>query len=157
MNEIAHFYKIPYKEFVDEFTQNVISKAPCTSKTKWSENELQNLYDNINLPTKIKDINVYGFKFPKELNLRENRQMLVPTGIKCEILDNDYIFIAKRFFTLGTSFNPYKASIFNCPEIITSIDDTPINILLSSFNQELHFDSNEIYAIGMFVKTGIAF
>lgn len=159
MSDVAHFYKIPYKEFEAIVRENV-SSGFRFSEYNWTERDIRLFYDDIMMPKKLSGTNFYGFSMPYDLTLSTfstRERMIVPTGIRCEILEDDYVFVVKEYRNEKRKFDRFEVSLLTPTRTITSVDNSHLNIYIDSHGSTLHFEPGEFYAVGTFIKTGSAF
>lgn len=159
MDKVAHFYKEPFPNFKKHFEELISFPTGISSKTKWSELEIKEIYDKIELPTKIEDSNIYVFSFPMDITLTPIDVKVFPLGICCEIIEQDYIFITKRYVSNVQSIKPIDVNIFSGTEILRfGQENQEIILRLENKSQsKIVIEKNTPLAIGLFLKTGMAF
>ena len=85
MNEInASFSRVSYKQFSNDFPS-------------LKEEEIKNAYDSIKIPERGTSNSAgYDFFSPFSFYLEPNTEILIPTGIRCNMPDGYFLLIAPR-------------------------------------------------------------
>lgn len=84
MKDVAVFEKVS----IDEFTKTMKKVFP---KGAFTEEELQQYYDNIELPVrKTKKADGYDFVTPFDFTLTPGSAVVIPTGIRVKMLKDDW-------------------------------------------------------------------
>ena len=92
MERVAKFEKISFEQFKKDWVKN----CPI-SKTKWSDEEVKAVYDDIKLPQRgTKGSAGYDFFAPEAIVVRANSSILIPTGIRCRIKEGWFLDINPR-------------------------------------------------------------
>ena len=112
MYKIAKFYKVSYEQWKKDF----LGDLPV-SKTEWSEEELVDLYNCIELPKRATTGSAgYDFKAYLPFTLKQGETIKIPTGIKVAIEEGWFLGILPRS---GHGFK-YRIQLDNTEGIIDS-------------------------------------
>lgn len=92
MYKIAKFEKVSFEQFKKDWL-----KSNPTTKTKWTDEELIELYNNITLP-KRSSVGSAGYDFfaPTDLIIHSPHAVVIPTGIRCKIEDGWFLDLNPR-------------------------------------------------------------
>ena len=92
MNKIAKFEKISFEQFKTDW----LEKNP-TSKTKWTDDEIREVYDNIKLPERGTAGSAgYDITAPCDINIPFGTSLVIPTGLRCKIDDGWFLDLNPR-------------------------------------------------------------
>lgn len=91
-NIVAKFEKISFEQFAKDWTE----KCP-SAKSKWTDAELREIYDNIRLPERSTAGSAgYDFRAPDSFTVKHGCALVIPTGIRCRIKDDWFLDINPR-------------------------------------------------------------
>lgn len=92
MNVVAKFEKVSFEQFKESW----LDKNP-TTKTKWTDEEIKNIYDEIKLP-KRSTVGSAGYDItaPVDINVPFGTSIVIPTGIRCKINESWFLDINPR-------------------------------------------------------------
>lgn len=112
MNIVAKFEKVSFEQFKKDW----LAFNP-TSKTMWTDEEIQEIYDGIKLPSRG-TVGSAGYDFfaPINISLKYKESVVIPTGIRCRIKDGWFLDINPRS---GSGFK-YGIRLANTRGIIDS-------------------------------------
>ena len=117
---------------------------------------MKKIYDRINVPEKCGCY--YIFKNPKYFTLDSNEQIIVPLGIKAEIIEEEYILSVNRYNIPGKPYKKINITPWYTVPFIPSDYDGPICILIENKeSNRIIFDEGEAIACGVFLPVGYAF
>lgn len=86
MERIATFEKVSYEQFKKDYLN--IFNSPTHKDLQTIENEIQEIYDRIELPERAtKGSAGYDFKIPFNILMDKKNDYTIPTGIRCKIDD----------------------------------------------------------------------
>lgn len=92
MKRIAKFEKVSFEQFKKDWL-----KSNPTTKTKWTDEELMELYDNITLPKRSTAGSAgYDFIAPTDLFIPSPSAVVIPTGIRCKIEEGWFLDLNPR-------------------------------------------------------------
>lgn len=90
MEKIARFQKVSFRQFKKDFIK-------CNFGRRYSDQEIQDIYDKIELPIRAtKGSAGYDFKIPLDLILNKNYEYKIPTGIRCNMTDGWVLMLYPR-------------------------------------------------------------
>lgn len=114
MNKIAKFYKVSFEQFLSDWI-DVFPRFDLQSQE--SVGALKTVWESIVLPRRS-TVNSAGYDFvsPVDFELEPNKEILIPTGIRCK-MDGDWTLMIYPRSSIG--FN-YKVSLANTTGIIDS-------------------------------------
>ena len=153
---IARFEKVSFEQFKKDWLDNL-----PTSKTKWTDEELKELYDKIETPKRAtKHSAGYDFKAYFPFTLKPGETIKIPTGIRCWIED---MWVLKVYPRSGHGFK-YRVQLDNTVGIIDADyyeakNEGHIFIKLtndSKHNKTLEVALGEGFAQGIFLQYGLA-
>lgn len=156
-NVVAKFEKVSFEQFCKDWT----AKCPI-AKTKWTEDELKNIYDNIQLPTRGTTGSAgYDIKAPVDFTVKFGSSLVIPTGIRCKIEDGWFLDINPRS---GQGFK-FGIRLANTRGIIDSDyygADNEGHIMIKIVNEsnvaaekDFAVEKNTAFAQGIFTIYGI--
>lgn len=89
---VAKFEKVSFEQFKKDW----IDKNP-TAKTKWTDEEIREIYDNIQLPKRGSTGSAgYDIFAPCDFVVPEGRTNVIPTGLRCKIANGWFLDINPR-------------------------------------------------------------
>ena len=92
MNVVAKFEKVSFEQFKSAWV-----KGNPTSKTQWSEEELREIYDAIQLPKRATSGSAgYDIFAPCDFSIPVGETRIVPTGLRCRIENGWFLDINPR-------------------------------------------------------------
>ncbi len=92
MVRVGEFEKVSFEQFKKDW----LDTEP-TSKTAWSDEELKELYDSIELPQRAtKGSCGYDFKTYFSFSLKPNETIKMPSGIRVRINDDWFLGVVPR-------------------------------------------------------------
>lgn len=151
MKKVAQFYKVSYKQFKEGYKK-------CFGFIPPEEN-IKEMYDNIKLPKRATSGSVgHDIATPVDITIVYGRDVMIPTGLRCEISDGYGMLIFPRS-SLGIK---KKMSISNTIPVIDSdyFDaDNEGHIFLSlknSKNEALVLNRGDNIVQALFVQCGVA-
>ena len=104
MVRTAKFSKVSYEQFKSAITTYIIN-SNITYNFKTTDKFIQSLYDNIKLPKRATLGSAgYDFYAPISTKLNSGEDIVIPTGIRCEMNENLALFIYPRS---GLGFKNY--------------------------------------------------
>jgi dUTP pyrophosphatase len=110
MEQVGKFYKVSYNQFKKDWNDTFSSSV-------FSEKEIEDIYNCIQLPTRATDGSAgYDFKTPYSIYLESHKTMKIPTGIRVEIKPG---WVLMCFPRSGLGFK-YKMQLNNTVGIIDS-------------------------------------
>lgn len=152
MQQVARFHKVSRERFVADFKDEFF----CTDE------EANSIYDNLKLPRRAtKGSAGYDFFAPKEIVLKPQETVKIPTGIRVEINED---WVLKLYPRSGLGFK-YRLQLNNTVGIIDSdyyYSDNEGHIFAkitndSNENKTVNIKSGEGFMQGIFVQYGITF
>lgn len=153
MEKVAHFSKIDIEEFKIFFKEY---SSFCKSKTLWSEKEMLEIYNRIEMP--VKEGPYYLFKNLKDFSLKPNEKVIVPLGIKAEIIDEDFILNIGKYIPAGEPYQEYSVECWNNVPFYGSGTDKQICVVVKNNTKNpIYFSEGTKIAYGVFTKIGCAF
>lgn len=151
MNKIAKFEKVSLRQFAEDWKK----AFPLESET-----EIENIYNDIQLPARSTVGSAgYDFYLPKEINLYERGNIVIPTGIRCKIDDGWVLAVFPRS---GHGFK-YGIHLSNTVGIIDedffgAENEGHIHIKLvndSELARDITFKNHTAFCQGIFLPFGI--
>ena len=92
MWRVGEFEKVS----LEQFKKDWLDTLP-TSKTKWSDEEIEELYNNISVPIRATRKSCgFDFKTYFDFSLAPNETIKMPTGIRVRIEDSWYLGVVPR-------------------------------------------------------------
>lgn len=92
MNIVAKFSKVSFEQFKKDWL-----KHNPTSKTAWTDEEIKEVYDNIELPTRGTAGSAgYDIKAPIDILVKFGTAVVIPTGIRCVIQEGWFLDLNPR-------------------------------------------------------------
>lgn len=92
MYKIAKFDKVSFEQFKKDWTQN-----NPTSKTLWSDEELLEIYNNIQIPQRGTAGSAgYDIIAPINISVPFGTSVVIPTGLRCKIEDGWFLDLNPR-------------------------------------------------------------
>ena len=89
-NRIAEFYKVSFEQFKKDF-ENIYQNSNL------SEEKIKEMYDNIKLPSRATTASAgYDFYLPFEINLDVGDEIMIPTGVRCRMMEDFALFIMPK-------------------------------------------------------------
>ena len=146
---VARFEKVSINQYLESFDNK-------------SEEEIKEIYDNIQLPKRAtKGSAGYDFYAPFDITLAPGETIKIPTGIRVYMLDN---YVLKLYPRSGLGFK-YRLQLNNTVGIIdsdyyNSSNEGHIFAKITNDSNEgktLHIDKNTGFMQGIFVEYGITF
>lgn len=148
---IANFKKVS----IDEFRNTMFELKPDIT-----DKEISEIYDRIELPKRSTAGSAgYDFKAPFEFTLSNRESVVIPTGIRCEMIEEYALFIMPRS---GLGFN-HRTMLDNTIGLIDADyafadNEGHIKIKLhSDYEDELIIPQGKAFAQGVFLPYGITF
>ena len=146
---VARFEKVSINQYLESFDNK-------------SEEEIKEIYDNIQLPKRAtKGSAGYDFYAPFDITLAPGETIKIPTGIRVYMLDN---YVLKLYPRSGLGFK-YRLQLNNTVGIIdsdyyNSSNEGHIFAKITNDSNEgktLHIYKNTGFMQGIFVEYGITF
>ena len=92
MVRVGLFEKVSFEQFKKDWLDTL-----PTSKTKWTDEELKELYDLIELPKRATKLSCgYDFKTYFPFSLAPNETIKMPSGIRVRINDDWFLGVVPR-------------------------------------------------------------
>lgn len=153
MAKHAKFSKVSYEQFKSAITTCILN-SNVTYNFKTTDKFIQSLYDNIKLPKRATSGSAgYDFYAPISIKLNPGEDIVIPTGIRCEMNENLALFIYPRS---GLGFKNYMR-LANSTGIIDSdyvLSDNEGHIMIKIRNESkdktLIIDEGKGFAQGVF-------
>lgn len=154
MKKIAKFEKVSFEQFRRDFI-----KCLDAYQESYSEHDIQNIYNNIELPTRATSGSAgYDFKIPMNLTMDKNMEYIIPTGIRAKIDDG---WVLKLYPRSGLGFKA-GMKLLNTVGIIDSDYYSSGNeghimakICYEIGNDKLILEQGAGFVQGVFVEYGI--
>lgn len=153
---VAQFFKISF----EQFKQDWLDENP-TSKTKWSDEEIEKIYSNIKLPKRATCGSAgYDFCMPVSVTIEPGETKKIPTGIRCK-LDYDWVLMLCPRSSLGFK---YRLQLDNTVGIIDADyfeSDNEGHIFVKITNdtnkaKTVNLSQGDAFAQGIFLQYGVA-
>ena len=153
---VAKFYKVSFEQFKKDWLDNI-----PTSKTEWTEEELKELYNKIELPTRATKFSAgYDFKAYFPFDLKVGKTIKIPSGIRVKIDEDWFLALVPRS---GLGFK-YRVQLDNTVGIIDSDyynakNEGHIFVKLTNdgnTDKVMSVNENEGYVQGIFLNYGLA-
>lgn len=155
MEEVAHFLKVNLEEFKENFTKTEYSYF-CKSKLLWSEEEIIEIYNKIRMP-ELKG-RYCIFKNLRRLSLKAHEKIIIPTGVKVQIIDENYVLDIRKYNPPGGIYSDIEISAWNNIPFFDSDYEREIYILIKNNTEKLiEIYEDEGFACGIFLQVGCAF
>lgn len=153
MEEVAHFCKIDLEEFEKFFNKY---SSYFSSKTLWSKKEILDIYNKIQIP--IKEGPYYLFKNIKDFSLKPNEKIVIPLGIKAEIINEDFILTIGKYNSENEPIKNYILTCWNNVPFYSSGQEMQICAYIENLtNSTIYFSEGMNIAYGIFTKVGCTF
>lgn len=151
MDRIANFEKVS----LDQFQKDMID---CFGMYKFSEDEIEEMYNNIKLPTRATSGSAgYDFCCPVDIELEPNESVKFPTGIRCRMNEG---WVLMMFPRSGLGFK-YYARFANTAAVIDGdyyYSDNEGHIMAKIRNEgrrNMNLKAGDRFCQGIFLPFGI--
>lgn len=165
MNRIAKFGKVSFEQFREDWYKafgKLYGEELCDVKeSKLIEDNIKDCYDNIELPQRATAGSAgYDFKLPFNIDIKFDEEILIPTGIRCEMEKG---WVLKLYPRSGHGFK-YGIRLANTVGIIDedyAYADNEGHIMVKLLNESdtlaknINLECGSAFCQGVFVPFGI--
>lgn len=151
MKRVAMFNKVSFDQFKNSVEDNF-------GVYKYSDEELRDMYDGLNLPKRATEGSAgHDFYLPMDIHIEPHRDIVIPTGINCKMNEGWVLFIVPRS-SIGIKYN------ISMSNTIAVIDEDFINgesegnILIklkNNGNKDFYLNRGDRFCQGILVEYGI--
>ena len=149
---VAEFEKVSFEQFIEGANKH--------AHVKWNPNELKEIYDNIQLPTRATaGSSGYDFKSPFHITLAPKSTVVIPTGIRVKI-DEGWWLAAMPRSGLGFKYHVRLANTIGNIDSDYYFSDNEGHIFLKIVNGglcNLDIQPSQAFAQGVFLPYGITY